>query len=192
MISSVRRRKTPLLASIVAFHRVPMVLLIQNRRQKRLCDLLYRLIWLFQTDPRCLRGSRAVFSSPAKTYHRLRVSTRSFSATSTTASRTFSWRVSTGSHTVSNRESRRTVFRRIAHHADREWPAYRSTPLYDRTSRSGLESDIRVVSMVWFDHDAHTSVEQFACSLPLASFRFEFYDRYAGSTHYDMKFAENK
>ena len=129
MISSVRRRKTPLLASIVAFHRVPMVLLIQNRRQKRLCDLLYQLIWLFRTDPRCLRGSRAVFSSPAKTYHRLRVLTRSFSETSTTASRTFSWRVSTGSHTVSNRESRRTVFRRIAHHADREWPAYRSTPL---------------------------------------------------------------
>jgi hypothetical protein len=46
--------------------------------------------------------------------------------------------------------------------------------------------------MVWFDHDAHTSVEQFACSLPLASFRFEFHNRYAGSTHYDMKFAENK
>ena len=63
---------------------------------------------------------------------------------------------------------------------------YDSTPLYDRTSLPGLKSDIRLVSEVWFKHDAHDSIEQFVCSLPLAYFIFDAHDRYAGSTRYGM------
>jgi hypothetical protein len=59
------------------------------------------------------------------------------------------------------------------------WPAYDSTPLYDRTSLAGLESDIRTVSETWFDHESHDSVEEFVCALTLAYFRFSAYDRYA-------------
>lgn len=86
----------------------------------------------------------------------------------------------------STRESRRAVFRRIARQPYDEWPLYDSTPLYDRTSLAGLESDIRTVSEGWFSHDAHDSVEWFVCSFPLAYFRFEVHDRYAGSTRYQM------
>jgi len=82
--------------------------------------------------------------------------------------------------------SRRTVFRRIAQRPYGEWPAYNSTPLYDRTSLAGLESDIRTVSETWFDHESHDSVEEFVCALPLAYFRFSVHDRYAGSTRYQM------
>lgn len=63
---------------------------------------------------------------------------------------------------------------------------YESTPLYDRSSLAGLESDVRTVSEAWFDHDAHTSVEQFVCTFPLAYFRFGPHDRYANSTRYEM------
>ena len=63
---------------------------------------------------------------------------------------------------------------------------YNSTPLYDRTSLVGLESDIRTVSETWFDHDSHDSVEEFVCALPLAYFRFSAHDRYAGPTRYQM------
>lgn len=63
---------------------------------------------------------------------------------------------------------------------------YESTPLYDRSSLAGLGTDIRTVSEVWFDHDAHTSVEQFVCTFPLAYFRFDPHDRYANSTRYEM------
>ncbi len=66
------------------------------------------------------------------------------------------------------------------------WPAYDSTPLYDRTSLVGLESDIRTVSETWFAHGMHDSVEEFVCALPLAYFRFSAHDRYAGSTRYRM------
>ncbi|GAB3329303.1 hypothetical protein GCM10027355_35450 [Haloplanus salinarum] len=66
------------------------------------------------------------------------------------------------------------------------WPAYDSTPLYDRTSLAGLESDIRTVSETWFAHGMHDSVEEFVCALPLAYFRFSIHDRYAGSTRYRM------
>ncbi len=69
-------------------------------------------------------------------------------------------------------QSCRTVFRRIAQRQYSEWPAYNSTPLYDRTSLAGLESDIRTVSETWFDHDSHDSIEEFVCALPLAYFRF--------------------
>jgi hypothetical protein len=82
--------------------------------------------------------------------------------------------------------SRRTVFRRIAQRKYGEWPAYKSTPLYDRTSLAGLESDIRTVSETWFDHESHDSVKEFVCALPLAYFRFSAHDRYAGPTRYQM------
>jgi len=63
---------------------------------------------------------------------------------------------------------------------------YDSTPLYDRSSLAGLESDVRTVSEVWFDHDARTSVELLVCAFPLAYFRFDPHDRYANSTRYEM------
>jgi len=86
---------------------------------------------------------------------------------------------------VATRESRRSVFRRIAHQHV-EWPEYDSTPLYDRSSLGGLESDVRVVSSVWFTHPDHNSLEQFVCELPLAYFRFEAHDCYESSTCYEM------
>ena len=82
--------------------------------------------------------------------------------------------------------SRRTVFRGIARRSYVEWPAYDSTPLYDRTSLAGLESDVQTVSAAWFTHESHDSIEQFVCSLPLAYFRFEPHDSYAKSTRYEM------
>ncbi|ELY86492.1 transposase [Natrialba taiwanensis] len=84
------------------------------------------------------------------------------------------------------RESHRTVFRQIAQQPYTEWPVYDSTPLYDRTSLAGLESDIRTVSGTWFDHDNHDSVEEFVCSLPLTYFRFNDHDCSEGSTCYQM------
>jgi len=83
-------------------------------------------------------------------------------------------------------EFRRTVFRRIARRSHADWPVYDSTPLYDRTSLAGLESDVRTVSTHWFRHDAHNAINQFICSLPLAYFRFEAHDQYTGSTRYEM------
>jgi IS4 transposase len=83
-------------------------------------------------------------------------------------------------------ESRRTVFRQIARRSYVEWPAYDSTPLYDRTSLAGLESDVRIVSGAWFTHDKHISVEQFVFELPLAYFQFETHDCYENPTHYEM------
>jgi len=83
-------------------------------------------------------------------------------------------------------QSCRTTFRRIAQRQYSEWPAYNSTPLYDRTSLAGLESDIRTVSETWFDHESHESIEEFVCVLPLAYFRFSAHDRYAGPTGYQM------
>lgn len=87
---------------------------------------------------------------------------------------------------ASTRPSQRTVFRRIARQSYAEWPAYGSTPLYDRSSLAGLGSDVRVVSETWFEHDDHDSVEQFVCSLPLVYFLLGAHDRYAGSTRYGM------
>mgnify|MGYP006302016775 FL=1 len=87
---------------------------------------------------------------------------------------------------TTSRESRCVVFRRIARQLHVAWPAYDSTPLYDRTSLAGLESDIRAVSETWFDYENHDSVEEFVCALPLAYFRFSAYDQYAGSTRYEM------
>ena len=53
-------------------------------------------------------------------------------------------------------------------------------------SLAGSESDVRAVAGLWFTHDAHDSVEQFVCSLPLAYFLFDAHDRYRGSTRYEM------
>jgi len=83
-------------------------------------------------------------------------------------------------------ESQRSVFGRIARRQHIEWPIYNSTPLYDRTSLGGLESDVRVVSSVWFTHPDHDSIEEFVCELPLAYFRFEAHDCYENSTRYEM------
>ena len=83
-------------------------------------------------------------------------------------------------------ESQRSVFGRIARRQHIEWPIYNSTPLYDRTSLGGLESDVRVVSNVWFTHPDHDSIEEFVCELPLAYFRFEAHDCYENSTRYEM------
>ena len=84
-------------------------------------------------------------------------------------------------------ESKRTVFRQIARRSYTDWPVYDSTPLYDRASPAGLESDVRVVAGTWFKHDEHDSIEQFVCSLPLAYFLFNTHDCYAGSTGYEME-----
>jgi IS4 transposase len=84
------------------------------------------------------------------------------------------------------RESRRSVFQRIAHRPHAEWPVYDATPLYERRSLDGLESDVRIVSQTWFKHDRHESVENFICALPLAYFDFDAHDRYAGATRYEM------
>ena len=84
-------------------------------------------------------------------------------------------------------ESRREVFRTIAVTSYREWPAYDSTPLYDWSSLSGLEEDIRTIAKVWFKHDAHESVQWFACCLPLAYVEFEAHDHYTGTTRYGME-----
>ena len=83
-------------------------------------------------------------------------------------------------------KSNRPVFRRIARQSHVDYPVYDSTPLYDRTSLAGLESDIRVVSATWFRHDSHVSVEEFVCELPLAYFRFNTHDCYGGLTRYEM------
>ena len=82
--------------------------------------------------------------------------------------------------------SRRDVFRQIAQRSYVTWPAYDSTPLYDRTSLAGLESDVRIVAETWFDHESHDSVKESVCALPLAYFRFNAHDRYEGSTCYQM------
>jgi len=82
--------------------------------------------------------------------------------------------------------SRRAVFRTIARTSYYEWPAYDSTPLYDRSSLDGFEADVRTVSEVWFDHKAHELVERFVCHLPLAYVDFRPHDRYTDSTRYEM------
>lgn len=85
------------------------------------------------------------------------------------------------------RESRRTVFCLIAQLSYVDWPTYESSPLFDRTSLPGLESDVRLVAEIWFQHDDHESVDSFVHALPLAYVQFEPHDRYAGSTSYEME-----
>ena len=64
---------------------------------------------------------------------------------------------------VTSHPSQREVFRDVAETPYHKWPAYDATPLYDRSSLGGLEEDIRTVARVWFEHDAHESVEDFVC-----------------------------
>ena len=84
-------------------------------------------------------------------------------------------------------ESRRTVFRQIAQLSHVDWPTYESSPLFDRTSLPGVESDVRLVAETWFQHDDHDSVDQFVHTVPLAYVQFDAHDRYAGSTSYEME-----
>jgi len=83
-------------------------------------------------------------------------------------------------------ESRRAAFRYIAQRPHANWPVYDTSPLYDRMSPAGLESDVRTVSERWFGHESRDSVEQLACSLPTGYVRFDVHDRYEGSTRYEM------
>jgi IS4 transposase len=88
---------------------------------------------------------------------------------------------------VPTQASRRKIFRTIAAAPYSRWPAYDTTPLYDRRSLRALKEDVRTVARVWFDHDAHESVEGFVCCLPLAYVQFEPHDRYSGGTRYGME-----
>ncbi|MGQ4557367.1 transposase [Halobellus sp. GM3] len=85
------------------------------------------------------------------------------------------------------RESRRTVFRQIAQLSYIDWPTYKSSPLFDRTSLSGLGSDVRLVAEIWFQLDDHDGVDPFIHAVPLAYVQFDAHDRYAGSTSYEME-----
>lgn len=85
------------------------------------------------------------------------------------------------------RTSQRVVFRHIAQRPYYDWPNYGSTPLYDRSSLGAAEEDIQTVASLWFEHDAHESVDGFACQLPLAYLDFTPYDCYSSTTRYDMK-----
>ncbi len=87
----------------------------------------------------------------------------------------------------STQVSQHEVFQEIASRSYCEWPAYDSTPLYDRSSLDELEKDVRTIARVWFEHDTHESVEGFVCCLPLAYVEFEAHDRYAGTARYGME-----
>jgi len=77
-------------------------------------------------------------------------------------------------------------FRTIAQLQHVEWPTYGSTPLYDRSSVSALQSDIRTVARVWFEHDVHDSIAEFVSQYPLKYVDFGPHDEYSGSTRYQM------
>ena len=85
------------------------------------------------------------------------------------------------------RESRRTVFCPIAQLSYVDWPTYESSPLFDRTSLSKSESDVRLVAAISFRHDDHESVDSLVHALPLAYVQFGPHDRYIGSTSYEME-----
>ena len=87
---------------------------------------------------------------------------------------------------VASCDSRRTVFRRIAQQSYAEWPAYDSTPLYDRSSLAGLKEDIWTVASTWFDHEDQHSVDEFVSHYPVAYVEFGPHDRYSGATQYEM------
>ena len=91
-----------------------------------------------------------------------------------------------GALVVSTDSSRRDVFRRVAQRPLVDWPAYDSTPLYERSSLTALSEDIRTVSGVWFEHSAHNSVEGFVCQYPLSYVEFNPHDQYSGPTRYEM------
>jgi len=88
---------------------------------------------------------------------------------------------------TATRASQRTVFRHIAQHPYYDWPNYDSSPLYDPSSLDAVEEDIREVASVWFDHDTHESVDEFACQLPMAYLDFTSHDSYTSTTQYEME-----
>jgi len=88
---------------------------------------------------------------------------------------------------TTTQSSRLVVFRRIVNISYYDWSAYTATPLYDRRSIRGLEEDVRVLATVWFDHDAHDSIEEFVVGWPVAYVDFQAHDRYTDSTTYDME-----
>ncbi len=87
---------------------------------------------------------------------------------------------------ASTQASRRNVFRTIATDSYREWPAYDTTQLYDRRSLGGLEEDIQTVASVWFAHEAHNSVDEFICELPLEYVDLSPHDQYDEPATYEM------
>lgn len=57
-----------------------------------------------------------------------------------------------------------------------------------RSDHAGrTESDVRTASERWFRPDAHESVDEFVCCVPVAYFRFGMDDRYADSTSHEMQ-----
>ncbi len=87
---------------------------------------------------------------------------------------------------VASCDSQRSVFRWIAQQSYAEWPVYRSTPLYDRSSLADLKEDIRTVASTWFDHEAHDSVDEFVSHYSVTYVGFGPHDRYSGATQYEM------
>ncbi|QIO25452.1 transposase [Haloarcula sp. JP-L23] len=88
---------------------------------------------------------------------------------------------------TATRTSQRSVFRHVAQLPSSAWPTYDSTPLYDRSSLGAVKEDIRIIASVWFEHDAHDSVEDSVCELPLAYFDFTPHDCYSSPTRYEME-----
>ncbi len=87
---------------------------------------------------------------------------------------------------MSTPRSRRSVFRTIATTSRNHWPVYDTTLLYDRSSLGALGEDIRTVAAAWFSHEAHDSVDDLVCELPLQYVNFDVHDRYSGSTKFGM------
>ncbi|QZP39267.1 transposase [Halobaculum magnesiiphilum] len=88
---------------------------------------------------------------------------------------------------TATRDSQRTVFRHIARDPHYDWPSYNSTPFYDRSTLAAVEEDVRKVASVWFEHNAHESVEDFVCRLPVTYLEFAPHDRYTSATQYEME-----
>ncbi|WP_394743167.1 transposase [Natronococcus roseus] len=88
---------------------------------------------------------------------------------------------------ASTQTSRRDVFRAIATGSYREWPAYHTTGLYDRSSLGALEEDVQTVASVWFAHEAHNSVDEFICELPLRYVDLAPHDQYDEPAMYEMR-----
>jgi hypothetical protein len=86
----------------------------------------------------------------------------------------------------STERSRRDVFRTIAQLQHVEWLTCRSTPPYGRSSVSALQSDIRTVAGIWFDHGTHESIAEFVCHYPLKYVDFGANDEFVGSTRCQM------
>ena len=79
---------------------------------------------------------------------------------------------------ASTQASRRDIFRAIVTDSSREWPAYDTTELYDRSSLGALEEDIQTVALAWFAHEAHNSIDEFICELPLEYVDLTPHDQY--------------